>query len=30
MMSALYGGEPHTANFLFYPQPSNTAVTVTV
>ena len=24
---ALYGGEPHTANFLFYPQPSNMAVT---
>ncbi len=24
----LYGGEPHTANFLFYPQPSNMQTTV--
>lgn len=23
----LYGGEPHVANYLFYPQPSNTIVT---
>lgn len=23
----LYGGEPHQANYLFYPQPSNTVVT---
>ena len=27
---ALYGGAPHTANFLFYPQPSNTRVTTFV
>jgi hypothetical protein len=27
---ALYGGEPHTANYLFYPQPSNTVVTTVI
>lgn len=25
--AALYGGEPHTANYLFFPQPSTTQVT---
>jgi hypothetical protein len=25
--AALYGGEPHTANYLFYPQPSTMQVT---
>jgi hypothetical protein len=24
---ALYGGEPHTSNYLFYPQPSNMVTT---
>jgi hypothetical protein len=24
---ALYGGEPHTSNYIFYPQPSNTKIT---
>jgi hypothetical protein len=27
---ALYGGEPHVANYLFYPQPSNTRTTTVV
>lgn len=28
--AALYGTEPHTANYLFYPQPSNMRVTTAV
>lgn len=28
--AARYGGQPHTANYLFYPQPSNTVVTTLV
>jgi len=27
---ALYGSEPHTANFLFYPQPSNMVSTIVI